>query len=66
MALKLLSTGWRMVSYYRGAHEDVLRGPPHVATRMLVAPVLVASTFVLFGSLVATTLSSSPALASPS
>jgi hypothetical protein len=53
VALKLASTGWRLVRYYRGAHEYVLRGPPHVAIRMLVAPVLVASTVVLFGTGVA-------------
>ena len=50
VALKLASTGWRMLSYYRGAHEYVLRGPPHVAARMLVAPALVASTVLLFGT----------------
>jgi len=38
-----------MLSYYCGAHEDVLRGPPHVAIRMLVAPVLVASTVCCSG-----------------
>jgi hypothetical protein len=42
-----------MVSYYRGTQEYVLRGPPHVAIRMLVAPVLVASTVVQFGTGVA-------------
>jgi hypothetical protein len=50
VALKLASTGWRMVSYYRGSEEYVLRGPPHVAIRTVVAPVLVASTLVLFGT----------------
>jgi len=34
-------------------HESVLRGPPHIAIRMLVAPVLVASTAVVFGTGVA-------------
>lgn len=53
VTVKLVSTGWRMVSYYRGTREYVLRGPPHVAIRMLVAPVLVASTLVLFGTGVA-------------
>ena len=53
VGLKLASTGWRMVHYYRGAEEYVLRGPPHVAVRLLVAPVLVASTVVLFGTGVA-------------
>jgi hypothetical protein len=53
VALKLVSTGWRMMSYYRGTQEYVLRGPPHVAIRLLVAPALVASTVVLFGTGVA-------------
>ena len=48
--LKLVSTGWRMIGYYRGTQEYVLRGPPHVAIRLLVAPALVASTVVLFGT----------------
>jgi predicted membrane channel-forming protein YqfA (hemolysin III family) len=50
VALKLVSTGWRMMSYYRGTQEYVLRGPPHVAIRLLVAPALVASTVVVFGT----------------
>jgi hypothetical protein len=53
VALKLVSTGWRMTSYYRGTQEYVLRGPPHIAIRLLVAPALVASTVVLFGTGVA-------------
>ena len=53
VVLKLASTGWRMLSYYRGTQEYVLRGPPHVAVRLLVAPALVASTVVLFGTGVA-------------
>jgi len=53
VALKLGSTAWRMVRYYRGAEEYVLRGPPQLALRVLVAPVLVASTVVLFGTGVA-------------
>jgi hypothetical protein len=50
VAVKLASTGWRMLSYYRGGAEYVLRGPPPVLLRALVAPVLVASTVVLFGT----------------
>jgi hypothetical protein len=50
VALKLGSTGWRMACYYRGSEEYRRRGPPPVALRMLVAPVLVASTVVLFGT----------------
>jgi hypothetical protein len=50
VAVKLASTSWRMLSYYRGGAEYVLRGPPPVLLRALVAPVLVASTVVLFGT----------------
>ena len=53
VALKLASTGWRMLRYYQRGEEYVLRGPPHVALRMLVAPVLVLSTMVVFGTAVA-------------
>jgi len=53
VALKLASTGWRMLRYYRRGEEYVLRGPPHVALRMLVAPVLVLSTLLVFGTGVA-------------
>jgi hypothetical protein len=47
---KAASTGWRMLRYYRHAEEYVLRGPPHVALRVLVSPVLVLSTLVLFAT----------------
>jgi hypothetical protein len=50
VGLKLGSTAWRMGRYYLGGDEYVRRGPPHVALRMLVGPVLVASTIVLFGT----------------
>ena len=50
VALKLASTGWRMLRYYFGADEYVRRGPPHIFLRTLIAPVLVASTIVLFAS----------------
>jgi hypothetical protein len=53
VALKLASTGWRMLRYYQRSEEYVLRGPPHVALRMLVAPVLVLSTLFVFGTGVA-------------
>ena len=53
VAAKLGSTGWRMARYYRGAEEYVLRGPPHIALRVVVAPVLVASTVLLFATGVA-------------
>ena len=50
VAVKIASTGWRMVRYYAGSEEYVLRGPPQLAIRLVVAPVLVASTLVLFGT----------------
>ncbi len=53
VVLKLASTGWRMLRYYGRAEEYVRRGPPHVMLRMLVAPVTVLSTLVLFGTGVA-------------
>ena len=53
VALKVASTAWRMVAYYRRGEEYVRRGPPHVALRVVVAPVLILSTIVLFGTGVA-------------
>jgi hypothetical protein len=53
VALKLVSTGWRMISYYIGGEEYVRRGPPHLAIRALVAPVVVVSTIFLFATGVA-------------
>jgi hypothetical protein len=53
VAVKIASTGWRMVRYYAGTEEYVLRGPPQLALRLVVAPTLVASTVVLFGTGVA-------------
>jgi hypothetical protein len=53
VALKLASTGWRMVRYYRGGEEYVRRGPPHIALRVLIAPVTILSTVVLFATGVA-------------
>ena len=53
VALKFASTGWRMARYYLGDPEYVRRGPPHVAVRVLIAPVIVVSTTLLFGTGVA-------------
>ena len=53
VALKLASTGWRMLRYYRRGEEYVRRGPPHIVLRVLVAPVIVLSTLVLFATGVA-------------
>ncbi|HZQ82350.1 MAG TPA: hypothetical protein VFB25_10300 [Gaiellaceae bacterium] len=50
IGLKLASTGWRMVAYYRRAEEYVRKGPPHIVLRALVAPVLVVATIVMFAS----------------
>lgn len=50
VALKLASTGWRMASYYLGREEYVRRGPPAFPLRVVVAPLVVASTIVLFGT----------------
>jgi hypothetical protein len=53
VGVKLASTGWRMLRYYLGSEEYVRRGPPHVMLRVLVAPLVVLSTLVLFGTGVA-------------
>jgi hypothetical protein len=53
VAVKLASTGWRMARYYTGGEEYVRRGPPMILIRMVVAPVVIASTVVLFGTGVA-------------
>jgi hypothetical protein len=50
VALKVGSTGWRMASYYLGREEYVRRGPPALPLRVIVAPVVVASTVALFGT----------------
>jgi hypothetical protein len=48
VGLKIVSTGWRMVRYYLRGEEYVRRGPPHLVLRVLVAPVLVLSTILVF------------------
>ena len=50
VALKMASTGWRMARYYLGQGEYLRRGPPPLPLRVVVAPVVVASTLVLFGT----------------
>jgi hypothetical protein len=52
VALKLASTGWRLMRYYTRNTPYRLEGPPSLLLRML-APLLVASTLTLFGSGVA-------------
>jgi hypothetical protein len=53
VGLKVASTSWRMLGYYRRSEEYVRRGPPPVLLRALVAPVLILSTLIVFGSGVA-------------
>jgi hypothetical protein len=53
LVLKVASTGWRFLRYYRDGEDYVRRGPPHLALRAVVAPVVVVSTLVLFGTGVA-------------
>jgi hypothetical protein len=53
IVLKLASTGWRTLRYYTNAAEYVAAGPPHIMQRVLVAPVIVLSTIVLFATGVA-------------
>jgi hypothetical protein len=50
VVLKTATTGWRFVRYYRGAPDYVAKGPPHAFLRVLVAPLVVASTAGLFGT----------------
>jgi hypothetical protein len=50
VALKLMSTGYRFVGYYRRRQPYLLKGPPQLLLRALVAPVLVASTLIVFGT----------------
>lgn len=53
VALKLGSTAWRFARYYLRSRDYVLKGPPGAFLRFLVAPVVVWSTLVLFGTGVA-------------
>jgi len=53
VALKLASAGWRFARYYTRNRAYVLRGPPQIAMRVVVAPPVVLSTLVLFGTGVA-------------
>jgi len=50
VSLKLASTGWRMLGYYRRSEEYVRLGPPPTVLRAIVAPVLMLSTLVLFAT----------------
>ena len=48
--LKTATTGWRFVRYYLRQPDYVAKGPPHPFLRLLVAPLVVASTAGLFGT----------------
>jgi hypothetical protein len=52
ISLKLASTGWRAFRYYAGSAPYRVLGPPQIAVRLL-APLLVMTTVLLFGSGVA-------------
>jgi hypothetical protein len=52
VALKLSSTGWRMVRYYQGSPPYRLAGPPALPLRAL-GPVIAVATALLLGSGVA-------------
>jgi hypothetical protein len=53
VVLKLASTGYRFLRYYRGSAAYVAKGPPHPLMRFVVAPLLVASTAGVLGTGVA-------------
>lgn len=59
VALKLASTGYRFVRYYGGSPVYRAKGPPHLLLRLL-APLVVVSTLVLFGSGVALLVAGPP------
>jgi hypothetical protein len=50
IALKLGSTGYRLFRYYEGSPAYRQAGAPPIVLRFLVAPVLVASTVVVFAT----------------
>jgi hypothetical protein len=49
VVVKVASTGWRFLRYYRGDEEYVRRGPPRLLLRLL-APLLVGSSLVILAS----------------
>lgn len=50
IVLKLAATGYRFARYYTGSVAYRLAGPPPVLMRLVIAPVVVASTFVVFAT----------------
>jgi hypothetical protein len=59
VALKLASTGYRLVRYYGGAEPYVHKGPPPTVLRVL-APGLVLTTLALFGTGIALVFTGPP------
>jgi hypothetical protein len=59
VAVKLASTGWRFVRYYKHAPAYVAKGPPQIGLRLL-GPPLVATTVILFGTGVALLIAGPP------
>jgi hypothetical protein len=59
VALKLASTGYRFARYYTGNPPYVLKGPPHIALR-LMAPGVVLTTLALFGTGIALLVAGPP------
>jgi len=53
VGLKLATVGYRFARYYGGSRPYRVKGAPHLLLRVLVAPVLVASTVGLFATGVA-------------
>jgi hypothetical protein len=50
VVLKTATTAWRFARYYARDPSYLEKGPPHALLRVLVAPLVVASTAVLFGT----------------
>ena len=50
IALKVASTGYRFFRYYAGSREYRLKGPPPMPIRILLAPLVLLTTALLFAS----------------
>lgn len=50
VGLKFCTTGWRFLRYYTGSRPYVLKGPPQIVMRVVVAPPVVLSTLFVFGT----------------
>lgn len=50
LGLKIYSTGYRFICYYRQDPDFMLAGPPPLLLRFGIAPVLIASTVAVMGS----------------